>query len=202
MNDELVKKLRLPKDGNILVLEAPEGYLAEIGQTNEVASYNEQLAGAYDFVQLFVKTKAELEKYGHMALSAVRPDGLLWLCYPKGSSKIKTDLSRDHGWDMIIKAGYEGVSLVSVNDTWSAMRYRPADQVKSKRRGGDQAARASKPASAPLIIPADFKAQLDASPEAKAFFTNLTPSYQKAYVSCSSFDKVNVMLNVQRHVFL
>jgi hypothetical protein len=59
----------------------------------------------------------------------VRPDGLLWICYPKKSSKAATDLTRDVLWDMVKGYGVVGVSLISIDDVWSAMRFRPADQV-------------------------------------------------------------------------
>ena len=59
---------------------------------------------------------------------------MLWFSYPKKTGKIKTDLSRDVGWDSVSKAGWIGVSLISIDDTWSSMRYRPASEVKSTRK--------------------------------------------------------------------
>lgn len=51
--------------------------------------------------------------------------GLLWLCYPKGTAKIKTDLNRDVLRETVAaRHGLEGVSLVAIDDTWSAMRFR------------------------------------------------------------------------------
>ena len=40
------------------------------------------------------------------------------------SDDIATDLSRDHGWEPLKKAGWEGVSLVAVNEAWAAMRFK------------------------------------------------------------------------------
>ena len=56
----------------------------------------------------------------------MRDGGLLWLAFPKKSSGIATDLTRDHGWDVIHRAGWQGVSLIAVDERWSAMRLRPA----------------------------------------------------------------------------
>ena len=60
------------------------------------------------------------------AFSTARPDGLLWLCYPKGTSKVKTDVNRDIlNRRLAEEYGLEGVAMVSIDDTWSAMRFKP-----------------------------------------------------------------------------
>jgi len=53
----------------------------------------------------------------------------LWISYPKRSSKVETDITRDVGWDVVYKAGLEGVTQIAIDDTWSALRFRPADRV-------------------------------------------------------------------------
>ena len=68
-------------------------------------------------VQIFARTKAELEAYAPVALVALGPKGILWLSYPKGSSKRQTDLTRDAGWDTLTAAGLENVAQVSIDDT-------------------------------------------------------------------------------------
>ena len=68
------------------------------------------------------------------AIGAVKSNGLLWVTYPKKSGKIKTDISRDMGWEAMTQAGWDAVTLVSVDDTWSALRLRPLADIKS--RGG------------------------------------------------------------------
>lgn len=51
------------------------------------------------------------------------------MSYPKKSSKVKTDLTRDIGWDVVTDVGWTGIAQVSIDDTWSATRFRPADDV-------------------------------------------------------------------------
>jgi hypothetical protein len=58
-------------------------------------------------------------------VKALKPDSLLWLTFPKGTSKIQTDLTRDKGWDAVQQADLKWVTLISVNDTWSAFAVRP-----------------------------------------------------------------------------
>lgn len=66
----------------------------------------------FDWVQVFVKDKAELEKRLPQALRALKPEGLLWLCFSKGTSKIQTDLTRDKGWESVEQAGLKWVAMI------------------------------------------------------------------------------------------
>ena len=52
-------------------------------------------------------------------------DGRLWVAYPK-AKKLSTDLNRDVLWKLMEPEGFEGVRLVSLDDTWSAMMFRSA----------------------------------------------------------------------------
>ena len=80
-------------------------------------------------MQLFVKSIAELEEQGPLAIQAVKYDGLLWICYPKQTSGIKTDINRDTGWGVIQSAGLRPVTQVAIDEIWSALRFRPAERV-------------------------------------------------------------------------
>jgi hypothetical protein len=73
-----------------------------------------------------------VERLGPTALDAVRYDGLLWMSYPKRSSKVETDITRDRGWHMLAQAGLRPVTQVSIDATWSGLRFRPIEQVGKK----------------------------------------------------------------------
>jgi hypothetical protein len=128
----LVKKLGIKPGQKPLILNAPEGYM--LGALPQGVEVKTNAQGVFDFVQAFVRSKADVEGQAHTAIQALKPGGLLWLAYPKKSSKIKTDISRDAGWEPVRRAGMEGVSLIAIDDTWSAMRFRRADDVKSRKK--------------------------------------------------------------------
>lgn len=126
----LSKKLLMKPDMRIGVLNAPEGSLDLLGELPPgTALVADPAPGSLDLVLLYAKSLAELEALAPQGMSLVKYDGLFWIAYPKKSSKIKTDIDRDTGWAKMSTLGYAGVSLVSMNDTWSAMRYRPAERV-------------------------------------------------------------------------
>jgi hypothetical protein len=54
------------------------------------------------------------------------------MVYPKGTSrKFSSDITRDHGWDPVLETGMRAVSQVSVDDDWSALRFRNGRYIKS-----------------------------------------------------------------------
>jgi hypothetical protein len=88
----------------------------------------------YSFIIMFVKDISEVNHLTPMALHNLIADGVLWYCYPKKSSKkYKSDLDRDHGWKILNDAGLHGIRMVSIDDEWSALRFRNAKFIKSTR---------------------------------------------------------------------
>ncbi len=128
-HSQLVKKLQIKPDQRIAILNAPPGYIDSLGTLPEGTKVTQKATGTFDFVQLFVKDSGELNRYAQKAFNSVKHDGLLWICYPKGSSKKKSDLNRDIIWDLVKESGFLGVSLISVDEVWSAMRFRPAEKI-------------------------------------------------------------------------
>jgi hypothetical protein len=125
----LTQKLRIHAGQKLLILNAPEGYLSKLGALPEGVIVSHTPEGVFDFVQLFIKSIAELEENGPIAMGAVKFDGLLWICYPKQTSGINTDINRDSGWSVIQKAGLKPVTQIAIDETWSALRFRPGERV-------------------------------------------------------------------------
>jgi len=129
MDNALIGKLRLAAGQRVLVLNAPEGYRERLEEMAVAADPAGATAGAFDFVQLFVRSQAELERQGPIAYRAVRYDGLLWVCYPKKSGGVESDLSRDLVAEVVSAAGLRPVTQVAIDAVWSALRFRPPEQV-------------------------------------------------------------------------
>ena len=127
--EKIIKNLRLDKCKRILVVNAP----AEFKKALEGHSYDEQPIkekdGSYDFVQLFAKTQAELEKLVKEAEHVGKYDCLFWACYPKKTGKIKSDIQRETVWTALQLIGFDTVTAISIDETWSALRARPIAAV-------------------------------------------------------------------------
>ncbi len=121
----LAKKLKLKPSQRAAFIGAPEGYLKTLSPLPAGVAVAKTLSGQFDWIQIFVKTQAEGDKLAPRAAKALKPESTLWISFPKGTSKIQTDLTRDKGWDALRKLDLKWLVLVSVDDTWSAFALRP-----------------------------------------------------------------------------
>ena len=125
----LAKKLQMKAGQRAVIINPPAGYLERLVPLPEGVELVEIPARQCDFVQVFVKNMEELQKFLPLATQAVKHDALLWIAYPKGGAKAGTDLNRDILWDAVSQHNLSGVTLVSLDETWSAMRFRPSERV-------------------------------------------------------------------------
>ena len=121
----LAKKLKLKPGTRAAVIGAPDGYLAHLGPTPDAVVSETLDGGPFDWIQVFVRTSAELGEIVEPLTAAIAPTGHIWISYPKGSSKMQTDLTRDKGWEPLAGGDLMWLSLVSVDDVWSAFGLRP-----------------------------------------------------------------------------
>ena len=129
----LAKKMKLKPGQRATIINAPPGYLKELGPLPAGVQLADHLQGQFDWLQIFVKNKARLDQLLPKVIRALKPDSLLWVSYPKGTSKIQTDLTRDQGWEAIPTADLKWLSLISVNATWSAFALRPYKPGESRQ---------------------------------------------------------------------
>jgi hypothetical protein len=124
----LAQKLNL-KETELLVLNAPEGYLPTLADALPnvmLTTESDTPAGA---ILLFVNNLEEATRLTPDAARRVRDGGLLWVAYPKGTSKVKTDVNRDKLWPVLATMDWRPIRQVALDEVWSAMRFRPSDEV-------------------------------------------------------------------------
>lgn len=123
--DELLKKLRY-KQGTARVMNAPKEYESLIEDTGD-DSHNE-------FMLLFANNSQEVRQWFPVAVSGLQKDAVFWIAFPKKSSKVKTDINRDELFRLVQEiSDYRAVSNVSLDEKWSALRFRHKDLVKPKK---------------------------------------------------------------------
>lgn len=98
------------------------------------------IRGHADWTLVFFDSAASVMRDAPRALAAYQRGAHLWCAYRKKSAK-KTgasagDLTRDHGWSPLLQAGLLPVTQVSLDDTWSALRFRYRDEIRSVTRKG------------------------------------------------------------------
>ena len=141
MGDEMMgqsnlsKKLLIKPGQTVTILNAPAGFDQMLEPLPQGATLSHTLQSGLGAALLFVRSVSELEQWGTKVAKAMAHDGLLWIAYPKKSSKMKSDLNRDAGWDIIAKAGLRCVAQIAIDETWSGSRFRRLDLVGTSRKG-------------------------------------------------------------------
>jgi hypothetical protein len=82
----------------------------------------------------FAHDRAALAEAAAALVPHYRRGGILWLCYPKKTGALKSDITRDSGWEPVSEAGLLGVTQVALDETWSALRFRYRDEIKTLTR--------------------------------------------------------------------
>ncbi|NDI35364.1 hypothetical protein [Chengkuizengella sediminis] len=120
----LVKKLLIKNGFHASIINAPESFSLPADELPSDVEISNHLDGEFDFILLFAHNQKELKEYTPEIISQLKKDALFWVAYPKKSSKINSDITRDTGWESLKELGYQGVSLISIDQTWSAFRLR------------------------------------------------------------------------------
>ena len=185
MSSSLHSKLRLKPGLRLLTVNAP----GDFSQSIDAASLNLTIsrnAKAFDQIHWFVKTKKELEADLTKIINLLKEGVICWIYYPKGSSKIQTDLTRDTGWDLLLKQpNLKWLVLVSFDETWSAfsMRLKTAeDQQNEKATKVRPIFDYIDPVKKIIRIPDDLQKLLDKHKKEAEFFGSLSFSNKKEYV--------------------
>ncbi|MGD0342038.1 MAG: hypothetical protein ABSA76_10070 [Bacteroidales bacterium] len=131
---DLLRKLNYKENKRIAFINAGDFFHTEMAkELNDVIIDREiDQRCPYEFIMIFVSSVAEVENFAPIALHNLAVDGILWFCYPKKTSKkYATGPERDHGWKSLNDAGFFGIRMVSIDEDWSALRFRNIKYIKS-----------------------------------------------------------------------
>jgi hypothetical protein len=123
MSDKSVAQKLLIKPGQkVMLVNPPRGYKALLGAIPKGAKILKEAAEPVDLIQVFVGSRKDLEDQLPRLKPLLTPKGLLWVTYPKGTSKLKTDVNRDSIAAYASTIGLQAVAIISVDENLSALR--------------------------------------------------------------------------------
>jgi hypothetical protein len=134
----IFKKLNYKDQDKIYVINAPKSFDKETDEMQTITALKATIGAAkeVEFFLAFVTKQKEVDDLTNKVAPLIKGDGLLWFAYPKGSSKrYKCEFNRDNGWNELGKQGFEPVRMVAIDEDWSALRFRKAENIKTMTRG-------------------------------------------------------------------
>ncbi len=184
---DLSKKLQVKPGSKWLLFNAPANYLPLIEPLPDGVQISYDAAGEYNGIQLFIKNSTDLTTSLQIVRPLLKPDTIFWITYPKKSSGIQTDLEMMKSWDELSALGLRVVTSISVNDTWTALRFKPVEHTKTSE-GRNEAVRNNEYGAyidvdnKQVTLPPVMKETLEQTPQALAFYQQLSYSNKKEYV--------------------
>jgi len=128
----LAKKLGIKDSFKIYIHNRPTVYFDLFSDLPENLEIMDGMdVGNIDFIHLFCTSFSELEGISSLAKGALKKDGLIWVSWPKGSSKIPTDLKRDIIREHMLDIGLVDVKVAAIDEDWSGLKfvYRLKDRI-------------------------------------------------------------------------
>ncbi len=133
----LFSKLNYKAQSEIFIINHPHEFEKELQAIKKVTTIKIDLKGVKEifFILSFVKSKEEIEKISSVIETKLIDDAIVWFAFPKGTSKkYKVEINRDNGWEALGKKGFEPVRAVSIDEDWSALRFRKVEFIKTMTR--------------------------------------------------------------------
>jgi len=119
----LVKKLGLTDGLVIFVGDPPTAYFDWISPLPKGLNVKQNLAGELDFIHLFVRQATVFQKEFLKTKKHLKKTGMLWVSWPKKSSKVPTDLDENIIRDFGLLQGLVDVKVCAVDETWSGLKF-------------------------------------------------------------------------------
>jgi hypothetical protein len=180
---ELARKLRLKTDSYVWAINAP-AHLPRLlpGIGIQAHAPGQKPAGQ---MMLFVYNSTELNQHLPLLLDYTGPSTLLWICYPKKSGHIPSDLIRMNTWQTLFDAGFRGQTSVAVDEDWSALRVTNAplkNPTVASLPVAERQVEGIDFVNRTTTLPPDVLAALQPVPGLTAFFEGMSFSHRKEYL--------------------
>jgi len=117
----LTKKLGFKEGFVVRIVNAPENYFDLVTDLPEIKIQKSKRAPK-DLIHYFTKSALELSKDIAFLRKEIKPNGMIWVSWPKKTSKVKTDVTEDVIRDLAIWNGLVDVKVCAVDNVWSGLK--------------------------------------------------------------------------------
>ncbi|MBM3932812.1 MAG: DUF3052 domain-containing protein [SAR202 cluster bacterium] len=119
----LAKKLGIKAGMTIVLLNAPEGYDETLAPLPDGVTVTGEAQPGSPFIQVFTTSAGELAHEFPRLREMLARDGMLWVSWPKGSSRVMTDLTEKVVRDIGLSCGLVDVKVCAVDRVWSGLKF-------------------------------------------------------------------------------
>ncbi len=119
----LIKKLGIKENSSIYIYNAPTDYFSWISPLPPTVIVKTKIMDKTEFIHVFVKDQREFKKVFLNGQKHLKNEGMLWVSWPKKSSKVPTDLDENVIRDFGLQQGLVDVKVCAIDEVWSGLKF-------------------------------------------------------------------------------
>jgi hypothetical protein len=118
----LAKKLGIKNAAKVTLVNAPDYYLQLFTDMPAEVYFVDDETLKKDLVHFFTRSKDELLTKLPQLMKQIKPDGMIWISWPKKAAKVVTDITEDVIRNFALKIGLVDVKVCAVDEIWSGLK--------------------------------------------------------------------------------
>lgn len=118
----LARKLGIKEGSIVLAIDAPDEYVSMLEPLPSGVSFETIANHDVDLAHLYVKRKSDLQQQLEHLRRNLRVDAVIWVSWPKRSSKVSTDITEDTIREVALPMGFVDIKVCAVNEIWSGLK--------------------------------------------------------------------------------
>jgi hypothetical protein len=118
----LAKKLGIKAGSRLLLIDAPPSFATLLEPLPEAVELVAKSTAATDIVHLFCRQKSVLKAALAGFRRSLRDDAVLWISWPKKSSKVPSEISEDTIRELCLPLGWVDIKVCAIDETWSGLK--------------------------------------------------------------------------------
>jgi len=184
-SQSLLEKLQLMEEKNLLIQGLPSSIEKQFIKLSFSKNVTPLLKiRKIDFALVFAVSQKQLMGILKDVIPVLHTDAKLWIAYPKQSSKIASDLTRDKSWDFVSDHGFETEFMITLDNVWTAARFKrfETNTKKYKNFSRTNPAPGEEYKNLTLQVPPELQQLFITNEPASSFFNSLAFSYRREYV--------------------
>ena len=118
----LVRKLGLKPGHRIAVINAPPDFRTTLGSLPPKAQLSDRLGTDLDAIVAFVEWEKDLRAGFPKLIKSVKPDGMIWVAWPKKSARRPGDMTEDRVRAVALPIGFVDIKVCAIDEVWSGLK--------------------------------------------------------------------------------
>ena len=118
----LEKKLGIKENFRIRLIHPPENYFDFFIEWPQNIEISDDPRTKKNLIHFFTKEFSEYYTWLPLLKEEIEQNGMIWVSWPKKTSKISSDVSEDLIRNYALETGLVDIKVCSVNEEWSALK--------------------------------------------------------------------------------